>query len=243
MERWLLGGLGILLLLIGCANPAPNMAEKDQEVADVAELKRLVLLPITLSISPKDPTQCQGPCNPERDRSEIALAASTFVHSARDYEIVCLDYACPRIPDSVISDAELTTWAASISRWIEENPGKTQLPADLVSILHQIEEAYDVEGILLINGKLRYVQYADIAHWILTLTFSSYYNLFRGHTADLQAHVFAAANGSKLWAGEAVVTQIGQEQVTPTTPAISRYGPRLFEELPKSRAEDACNNC
>jgi hypothetical protein len=208
-------------------------ASADQD-SIVSGLHRLALLPVTMKVSPENTDFCMDPCEPERDRGEMALHAHRYLESELGYEIICLDFACRRERENPFTDKQLSNWAAEFSAWADEHEDDMQLPREMVDITRRISEAFGVDGIMVIHGDIRYIQYADMIHWLVTLTASAYYSLARGNEADLHIEIFDARDGTKLWGSETTVMQIGTP-VAPQANGSRNYGPVFFGGLDPSR--------
>jgi hypothetical protein len=174
-------------------------------------------------------------CSPERDRADIVLAADSYLRSQLGYETVCFDFACRRIPGNPFNDQQLEDWSRELVAWSSSHAGAMQLPAILADIASEIGHTFDVDGIVLLYGSIRYVQDADIAHWLATLTFSMYYNLARGNTGKIDAEIYSVEDGRKLWASKSTVLNIGNKNVMPSVETSkARYGETIFGELERS---------
>lgn len=200
-------------------------------------LKTVAILPVAIAVSPDDPENCMDVCSPERDRARMVIAVDSYLRHQLGYETLCLDYACRRIPGNPFSDQQLNAWSQEFAAWSSGHDGAPQLPANLANISQEIGSALDADGIVLLHGKLRYVQNADMAHWVATLTFSVYYNLMRGDTAEINAEIYSVADGRKLWASESTILNIGAgNMVQSMESSEARYGETIFGELGRSIA-------
>ena len=198
-------------------------------------LRKIAILPVVIDVSPEDPADCMDPCSPERDRAEIALATDSYLRSQLGYETVCFDFACRRIPDNPFSDQQLEDWSKELVAWSSGHADATQLPTKLVDAASVIGHAFNAGGIVLLYGDIRYVQDADLAHWMATLTFSMYYNLTRGNTGKIHAEIYSAEDGRKLWASKSTIFNIGNKNMMPPMETSkARYGETIFGELERS---------
>ena len=225
--------LAVSLAISACAGSSkvtyepPRSADGSQKIA---------ILPIVIDISPADPADCMDSCSPEHDRADIVLAADSYLRSQLGYETVCFDFACRRIPDNPFSDRQLEDWSKELVAWSSGHADATQLPAQLTDVANTIGHTFDVDGIALLHGDIRYVQDADLAHWVATLTFSMYYNLARGNTAKIDAEIYSAEDGRKRWASKSTIHNIGNKNMTPPMEtAKARYGEAIFGELEHSK--------
>ena len=198
-------------------------------------LQRVAILPIVIEISPGNPADCMDTCSPERDRAEMVIAVDAYLRDQLGYETLCLDYACRRIPDNPFSDEQLQAWSQEFANWSSDQNDAPQLPENLASISKEIGRSFDADGVILLHGKLRYVQNADAAHWAATLTFSMYYNLTRGNTAKIDAEIYSVADGRKLWASESTILNVGSHNTMQAMESSkARYGEAIFGELDRA---------
>jgi len=215
----------------GSSTVTYSLPELDEGIQIIA------ILPVVITVSPDDPANCMDVCSPERDRAEMVLEVDSYLRHQLGYETLCLDYACRRIPGNPFSDEQLEAWSQEFAAWSSGHDGAPQLPATLADISREIGSAFDADGVVLLHGEIRYVQAADMAHWMATLTFSIYYNMMRGNTAKIDAEIYSVADGRKLWASESTILNVGtRNMMQPVESSKDRYGETIFGELDRSIA-------
>jgi hypothetical protein len=194
---------------------------------------------LSLKVTPKSTDGCMDDCQPIKDRTEVTLALVNHLKYHLGYQVICLDLACPRVPDTPYTDAHLAAWTSQLSDWTKDHGEGTPLPPELVPMINLIKTTYAVDGVLLVHGRLRYKAIADTAHWMGTLTASMAYQLLRGDYAKLQANIIAGKHPEIIWSNEATTGQIGIEHTWPASDAANRYGPDLLGELEPCRVAGA----
>ena len=169
----------------------------------------------------------------------MILAVDEYLRDDLGYATLCFDYACRRIPDNPFTDEQLTAWSQRLVTWARANQGAGGLPSELADVVGEIRSAFGVDGVLLVHGGIRYVQDADMAHWLATLTFSMYYNMTRGNTGKITAEIYDASSGRKLWAAASTVLNVGKRNMmAPVEGARDRYGASILGELDYARAPE-----
>lgn len=175
--------VAICILVEGCSSSSEILYQAPDSVVVGP---RVALLPVVLESSLDDSATRVGSNDHRKYRYELAIAASDHLSDALGFEVVCLSYACARVPGNPWEQDQLEAWAAEISGWSAARDEPQALPPGLAAITRQLGTAFDVNQVILIHGTVDYQR-----------------GLQLGNTADLAVDAFLAENGDRLWASQA----------------------------------------
>lgn len=202
-------GIHLAMMLFGCSatsivtgtsevQPITHRPEPGALARNVGLLRRLVVLPSEIAVSPEDQSKCNVSCNWEALRRILADTIPSFLAS-RGYEVVSLD------PNRSMRAALPTDSGAmtELARRIRSHASarSSTLPApDLVADIGALGRLLEVDGIVVVHGRVSVPpKFGEVEGILMILmVFPVLSNL--PETA-LEASIYQVADGNRVWTG------------------------------------------
>lgn len=223
----------------GLVQPSSHVPTPDAPRRSVGLLRRLVVLPVALEFTPKDPRECFERCDPQGLLRALANAVPRGLQRHRGYEVVSMDPNFESDPATATIEPTPALPAGQVGTWRDTLLRRAQAdsddppPTELRHAVQALAALTRADGIVLLHGTMVYDTKTD---WLLGyLTFSLSLGLmFARWGLRLQADIFEAASGSLVWRGRyaeksGIVAADGADPiVTALFDGLEPALPRLF---------------
>jgi hypothetical protein len=128
------------------------------------------------------------PCDPGALRAGLAADVLRELGARRGYEAVALDAA-----EGLAEDVE------ALARFAREAPDAPP-PAALAARVRELASAARADGVVIVHGRATALSWLDGAAWLATFSLAIPVSMARIGTR-LEADVFEAATGRRVWTG------------------------------------------
>jgi len=188
----------------------------------VGKLRRLAVLPVQLSVTPKNPKMCLGPCGWEGLDNVIETGAIKCLRDRRGYEVILMD-----APTAFFTPEEVSEFARTLAKSIRESD-PDRLHEEVVSLVKEFGSRAKVDGVVVIQGMATSLSLVDWALGYASFTLSLPLSFLR-IGVSLRADIFEVATGHTIWSSvlyggmePRASEQYGMVLLDPIEPAIPR---------------------
>jgi hypothetical protein len=238
----------LLASLVGCASGDVVFSRKDiaprtyaPESASIERsvglLRRLLVLPIVLQVSPEDPKLCVDPCNWDALRRDLANGAHRYLADQRGYVVLSVD---PRVfsPAGIgVAPEELEAAARKLATFAKTRQTGAP-PVEIATLVQELGKRADVDGVVVVQGSVTVINWIDWAAAYATFGMSMP-TMLRAQ-AVVEGDVFEVKHGYLAWVGSYHAFAGGQPPAI--TPIVNGLFDRIEPALPAVFARPPSGN-